>query len=253
MPGVPTIALAFDEVSGDVVDHSSNGHNFPLTGATTRTPAGGGAFGTRGLTQLGAEAFVASSVDPTTIRTPQWTWMLNLKTSAEFTGWVGEFYRGGTDDTGVTGLLYLFGTLRFRVKDTSGTPYEITIPVSHGSFRNICATYDGTTLRAYVDGVLVNSVSLPNFWTATALRLLDGSDSTTVIDDFRMFNGALTQEEIDAWRVLPADQVPTFGTPGRLKYESSPGVWTSIPLKTETGDPLVVKSETSPGTWEALP
>jgi hypothetical protein len=40
---------------------------------------------------------------------------------------------------------------------------------------------------------------------------------------------------------------------GKLKYESAPGVWTPVPLKTETGEPLVVKSETSPGTWEVLP
>ena len=65
------------------------------------------------------------------------------------------------------------------------------------------------------------------------------------------FDGALTQEEIDIWRVLPADQIPTQG--GRLKYESAPGVWTPVPLKTEAGDPTVVKTETSPGTWEALP
>lgn len=250
MPGVPTIALAFDEASGDVIDHSGNGHNFPLAGSTIRTASGGGA-NDRGLTQAGAEVFTAAGVDPTTLRPANWTWMANVKTTAAFTGWLGEFFRAATVDTGVTGLLYLSSVLRFRVKDSANTPYEITVPTLHNVFRNIAATYDGATLRLYIDGALAGSIAVPNFWTATALRPLDGSGSSAVLDDFRVFDGALTAEEVAVWAALPADQMPAQG--GRLKYESAPGVWTPVPLKLATGEPLIVKSETSPGTWEALP
>jgi hypothetical protein len=252
MPGVPTIALAFDEVSGDVIDHSGNGHNFPLAGSTARTADGGGATG-RGLTQGGGEVFTAAGVAPATLRpNASWTWMANVKTTTAYTGWIGEFFRASTVDTGVTGLLYLSSVLRFRVKDSSNTPYEITVPTAHNVFRNICATYDGTSLRLYVNGVLQGSpVAVPNFWAADTLRPLDGSGANAVLDDFRIFDGALTQEEVDVWRALPADQMPAQG--GRLKYESAPGVWTPVPLKLATGEPLIVKSETSPGTWEALP
>jgi hypothetical protein len=178
--------------------------------------------------------------------------MANVKTTTAFTGWIGEFFRASGVDTGVTGLLYLSSVLRFRLKDSSNTPYEITVPTLHNVFRNICATYSGTTLTLYIDGVVQGSpLSVPNFWAADSLRPLDGSGANAVLDDFRIFDGALTQEEIDIWRVLPADQIPTQG--GRLKYESAPGVWTPVPLKTEAGDPTVVKTETSPGTWEALP
>lgn len=250
MPGVPTIALTFDEVSGDVVDHSGNGHNFPLSGSTNRTADGGGAHG-KGLTQAGAEAFVATGVDPTTLRGASWSWMANVKTTAAFTGWIGEFFRASGVDTGVTGLLFLSSVFRFRVKDSSNAVYEITVPTVHNVFRNICATYNGATLTLYIDGTAAGSVAVPNFWPATALRPLDGTGPSAVLDDFRIFDDALTPEEVAAWAALPADQAPAQG--GRLKYESAPGIWTPVPLKLATGELLVVKSETSPGTWEALP
>ena len=87
--------------------------------------------------------------------------------------------------------------------------------------------------------------------TANSFRMLYRTGSGIIIDDARIFDGALTVEEINAWMPLPADQMPAQG--GRLKYESAPGVWTPVPLKTATGEPLIVKSETSPGTWEVLP
>lgn len=248
MPGVPTIALTFDEVSGDVVDHSGNGHNFPLSGNTVRTT--GGANG-KGLTQTSGETFTAAGIDPLTLRPANWSWMANVKTTTTFTGWIGEFFRAASVDTGVTGLLYLSSVLRFRVKDSSNTPYEITVPTLHNVFRNICATYNGAVLTLYVDAAVVGSIAVPNFWTATALRPLDGSSSNAVLDDFRIFDGELTPDEVAAWAALPADQAPAQG--GRLKYESAPGVWTPVPLKLATGELLIVKSESSPGTWEALP
>jgi hypothetical protein len=248
MPGTLLAAWSFDETSGDVIDHSGGGRHFALTGSTIRTADGGGAHG-RGLTQSGGEVFTAlpslAGLQPI-----QRTWMVNFKTTTAFIGWLVEFFRASSADTGVFGLLYLSGQLRFRAKDTSNTPFEINISAS-SSFRNGTATYDGTTLRFYLDGVLAGSAAMGSIWAGDSLRMLDGSGANAVIDDVRLFDGALTPEEIDAWRVLPADQMPAAG--GRLKYESAPGVWTPVPVKTETGELLVVKSETSPGTWEALP
>jgi len=246
-------AWAFE--SSPVPDESGNGRTITLSGSTILTSVGNGAFGTRGLTQAGAETFTSFAM-PAAFQSAQRSWMANVAFSGSTIGWIGEFYREAPSDTGVWGLLDLRGaggTLQFRAKDSSNTERHINLPAPSGAMTNICATYDGTNLRLYIDGVLTGTLAIPAIWSATHFRLLDNSNTVVRIDDMRIFSGALTQEEIDAWRVLPATEVPTFGTPGRLKYESAPGVWTSVPIKTDAGAPVVMKRETSPGVWEALP
>lgn len=241
-------AWSFDEASGAAINHAGNpAYNITLSGNTIRTAPGNGAFG-RGLTQLASEVFTAFPL-PAELQPAQRSWMCNVKITASNLGWVGEFYRQD-NDTGVWGFLNLNGSVQFRAKDSSNVERHVNLG-SFATFKNLAATYDGTTLRVYTDGVLTGEIAAPPIWAATHFRLLDGTNSVTTIDDMRLFSGALTAEEINAWRVLPADQMPAQG--GRLKYESAPGVWTPVPLKLATGEPLIVKSETSPGTWEALP
>jgi hypothetical protein len=248
MPGSLVAAWSFD--AAPCVDHTGHGYDITPTGNTV--VASGGAHGSA-LTQVtSSEVFTAFTLPPA-FETPQRTWMASVKFSGSLVdlGWVGEFYRQ-TSDTGVWGLLMLNGGLQFRCKDTSNTVHKVDL-ATPTVFKTITATYDGTNLSVYTDSSLIGQVASPNIWTATHFRPMDFSSGgvTTKVDDMRLFDGALTAEEIDAWRVLPADQMPAEG--GRLKYESAPGIWTPVPLKTATGDPLIVKSETSPGTWEALP
>lgn len=257
MPGDLVGAWAFN--ASPVPDESGGGRTITLSGGTVLTSVGNGAFGTRGLTQTGAETFTAFTLPPE-LQTPQRTWMANVVFTGSTIGWIGEFYRAGTDNTGVWGLLDLRGaasTLQFRAKDSSNVERHINL-TAPSVMTNICATYDGTNLRLYIDGVLSGTLAIPAIWDADSFRLLDNADTVCRIDDMRLFNGALTQEEIDAWRVLPADQFPPPpGTPGRLKIETAPGVWTPVPLKFESAPgvwtPVPVKTETSPGVWTELP
>jgi hypothetical protein len=250
MPGDLLVAWTFDEASGPVLDHSGNSRDLTLNGTAARSSGK--------LIQTSAGT-VTTGPDVTAFETSVRTWMLKLTVTGAANCWAMEFYRTA-NDTGVMGLLLLSGNLHFRIKNPSNSVFSsATIPQDTGNEHHIAATYDETgTLRVYRDGVLLGS-PVPvtgGIWDADVLRVLDNAGGVFRIDDVRLFNGALTQEEIDAWRVLPADQFPDTGgpeTPGRLKYESSPGVWTPVPIKTETGAPVTVKSETSPGTWEALP
>lgn len=248
MPGQLIAAWSFD--ASPCVDHTGNGYDFTPSGNTV--VAAGGAHGSA-LTQVTAsETFTAFALPPA-FETPHRTWMANVKYSGSGTdiGWLGEFYRS-TSDTGVWGLLMLNGSLQFRMKDSSNVAHVVGLSTPT-TFKNIAGTYDGSNLRVYTDGVLAGSVASPAPWSATHFRPFDYTSGgvTTWLDDLRLFDDALTDTEIQAWMNLPADQMPAQG--GRLKYESAPGVWTPVPLKLATGEPLIVKSETSPGTWEALP
>jgi hypothetical protein len=247
MPGDLVAAWSFD--SAPCVDHTGNGNTITPTGNTV--VAAGGAHGSA-LTQItSSETFTAFTM-PSAFNSPQRTWMATVKWGGSGeVGWLGEFYNQ-SGNTGVWGLLCLGGALQFRAKDSSSQERHVDL-TKPTVYTTVTATYDGTNLSVYTDDTLISTIPIPAIWTATHFRPMDfGSGGpTTFIDDLRLFNGALTPEEIEAWRVLPADQMPAEG--GKLKYESAPGVWTPVPLKTETGEPLVVKSETSPGTWEVLP
>lgn len=259
MPAELLAAWSFE--ANPVIDETGNGHDMTLSGGTILTAPDGGAFG-RGLTQTGSEVYTAFAMPPE-LQPAQRSWMANVVISGEGLGWIGEFFNADAPDggTGVFGLLDLRGvggTFQFRAKDSSNTERHVNL-TPPGAFVNICATYDGTDLRVYTDGSLAGSVAAPAIWAATHFRMLDGLGSAAKVDDMRIFSGALTPEEIDVWRFLPANEMPP-GAPsetGRLKYESAPGVWTSVPLKYESAPgvwtPVPVKTEASPGDWEALP
>lgn len=237
-----------------VVDETGNGHDITLTGGTVLTAPGAGQFGGRGLTQTGGEVFTAFAMPPE-LQPPTRSWMCDVEISGQALGWVGEFYNQD-ENTGAWGMVDLRdvgGTFQFRCKDSGLNEHHVNL-TPPGVFTNICGTYDGTNMRVYTDGALIGTVASPDILTATHFRLIDSLGTTTKIDNMRLFSGVLTPEEIDVWRFLPANEMPPGApTGGKLKYESAPGVWTPVQLKTETGDPLVVKTETGPGTWEVLP
>lgn len=250
MPGDLVAAWSFD--ASPCVDHSGQGHDITLSGTATLAAGANGSA----LTQSpSSDTFTAFTLPPE-FQTPERTWMATVKyLGSGEVGWVGEFYDSNAD-TGVWGLLALSGAVQFRAKDAGNTERHIDL-TKPAAFKTVTATYDGANLSVYTDGDLVATLAIPAIRAATHFRPMDFSSGgpTTTVDDMRLFNGALTLDEINAWRVLPADQFPDTGgvtPPGKLKYESAPGVWTPVPLKTEVGDPLTVKIETSPGVWEAL-
>lgn len=249
----PIVAYSFDEASGAVIDHTGNGRDFPLAAETVRTLDTEG-HTLKSLTQTSVAVQQGPAIAG--LQTPARTWMAWIRLSASFNGWFMEFHRAGSDNTGVWGLLFLSGSLNWRAKNSSNQVFQSTgIPPDFGTWHHIAATHDGANLRTFRDGALLSTTAMPHaVWSADNFRILDQVGTAGRIDDVRGFDVALTAEEIAEWMALPGDQfLDPPATPGRLKYESAPGVWTPVPLKTETGDPLVVKVETSPGTWEALP
>lgn len=187
----------FDEPTGPVVDQLGP-HTFTLASGTVRTVDGGGrtgAMGDRGLTQQ----FETTQTAPMPSTAPQrtiacWVSMSALPTA----GWLLEV-KNDALDTGVFGFLCLAGSLRLRAKDPSNSPADLFAPaLSTGTWHHLCGSYDGQTLRLFVDGALggrelefAGPIWVPD--TATFF-LFDHAGSTITIDDAQVLDHAVTTE-----------------------------------------------------------
>ncbi|MDI6858731.1 MAG: sialidase domain-containing protein, partial [Dehalococcoidia bacterium] len=117
----------------------------------------------------------------------------------------------------------------FRVNSTTQYPHD------GNTWLHLAGTYDGATMRIYVNGVLENTVTGPSSIATNNLPLTIGAQSngTTYfllgqIDDVRVYNRALTTEEIQALASVP----PPTPTPTEIPPA------THTPTPTPTGTPL---------------
>lgn len=186
-------AYSFDEASGSLVlDRSGNGRDFTLTGDSARTT---GRTNT-GLTQATGGVQQGPAVAP--FNTANRTLMCWAKAPGVDPSWFLEYHRAGADDTGVFGFLNIAGVFRLRAKNSSNVPFDITLTGDTANFHHYAATHDGTTLRAYRDGVLVGSglsMAFP-IWGADDLRIFDSSGSQCVLDDVRIYDNVLSAGQI---------------------------------------------------------
>jgi VCBS repeat-containing protein len=146
----------------------------------------------------------------------------------------------------------------FRINQVlKGDTYRINADTMYpidGTWMHVAATYDGTTMRLYVNGVEESTLTLP---AGTKIELNDvplsiGAQSTPTryfkgwIDDARVYRRALSPKEIQAFINSPPVAVDdTYGTPeDTLLSVSAPGV-----LSNDTDadlDPLTAIKVTDP-------
>jgi hypothetical protein len=124
-------------------------------------------------------------------------------------GGAGELIITYTQDLGKTNVPYALSTTNggeFLIMNSS-TSYtaDSSVSVNDGKWHYIAATYDGTTMRIYIDGVQTGTQTgftgnLPNLagalhigadYQATPANFFNGS-----IDDVRIYNRALSPTEI---------------------------------------------------------
>ncbi len=110
--------------------------------------------------------------------------------------------------------------LRFRLK-AGGTTQTLIASVGNiqnGVWYHVAATYDGATMKLYMDGVEVGSVvktGIIDLAPAVDFWIGGNPDSPTSrpwegrIDDVRIYDGALTKDEIAALVELALSPVPT--------------------------------------------
>jgi hypothetical protein len=99
------------------------------------------------------------------------------------------------------GITYA-NTFRFWI-DIGGTPQTVgsTDIINLNTWYHVVGVYDGSTVKIYVDGILKGSTSATGSITAvtTSLRIgytYDGSRFNGLIDEVRIYNRALSEEEI---------------------------------------------------------
>ncbi len=91
-----------------------------------------------------------------------------------------------------------------RANGAAGTPTSATGEAAAGPWAHVAATYDGATLKLYVDGVLQSGVAAPLPYDSTEDLYIGGDPGGIsgwswyigLVDDVYIFDQALTDEEI---------------------------------------------------------
>lgn len=207
-------AWNFDEASGAVIDASGNGRGFTPAGTTTRTASGGGHSGTgsdKALTQTSATTDAGPAL--TGLQTSNRTVMAWIKrTSNSQDGWVLEMFNSSIS-SGCWGILFLSGSWHIQARNSSGFARASVTAPSTSVWHHFAGTYDGTTIRAYLDGTLVGTgtaLAGPLRTDATAYNVFDTAGSATFIDDVRHYDTVLTQAQIASDMATPVSSGSSF-------------------------------------------
>lgn len=191
-------AWNFDEASGQVIDYSGNNRNLTLSGTTTRTTAGSGHGGgsSKGLFMTStSESFTGGISIPTqpVLRSIA-CWVKD--TSAPIDGRALEWYDSGGDVS-----IFRFGfrsQWHFQVTNAS-TFGRVTINrPTDNLYHHLAGTYDGSTIRLYLDAVLQPTTSFagPILTNANTFNVLKTTGSGITIDDAVGYDHVLSQSEV---------------------------------------------------------
>lgn len=189
-------AWNFNESSGDVLDVTEFGNDFPLSGNNARTSSGKTG---NGLTQSASDTLAVASSILTPLKTPNRTICAWIKETSPVIGWVGQFYVSSID-SGSWGILFLSGNWNIQARNTSGLVRASAPRPTDSQFHHVAGTYDGVNVKMYLDGALVSTQPLagPLRTDADSLHILDNTTSAVVVDDLQYFDAALSPSEVTA-------------------------------------------------------
>ncbi len=136
-------------------------------------------------------------------------------------GWSVDAYSNGTS----------LGQLRFSVFGQGGHRFiSAQVPISTTTFAHIVATFDGSSIRIYKNGILLgitryNGKYIPN----VGLSLMIGSSSycltcnlwSGVIDDFRYYDRAIDENEVKEIFVNDSPGTVSRGLVGHWTFENT--------------------------------
>jgi hypothetical protein len=199
------LALGFNENSGTTVADASGQNN---TGTTLNTTWTAGRYG-RGLAFNGSSSWVTVNSSAS----------LNLVNSLTLEVWVSP-----TVSSGWRSIIFkeLDAIYDLYASSSSGPVAGLNIggyqeifssallPVN--SWSHVASTWDGTTLRLYVNGVQVVSRAVAGTLAATTNPLRIGGNAkwgeyfAGTIDEVRVYNRALSAAEIQTDMVTPIGQ-----------------------------------------------
>jgi hypothetical protein len=195
----PVAAYSFNEGSGTTVaDASGNGNNGTLSGTAW---SAAGKYG-NALSFSGTSARVTIADAPSLRLTNAMTLEAWVKPSTVTAAWRDVIYKGNDNyylegTTGNSGRPAVGGTFNGADANLYGTA-----ALSVNIWTHLAGSYDGTTLRLYVNGVQVSTVNQAGLLQTSNNPLQIGGDSIFgqtfqgLIDEVRVYNRVLTASEI---------------------------------------------------------
>ncbi len=241
----PVARWRLDESSGTTVTDSIGGHNGTLIGTATWQPTGGANRGALSFT-AGNNAYIriprAAALEPSAVTVS--LWMLPAATQSD---WAGLFTKTWNNNSGPTnhsyGLYYNASSdtkLRAHIGRTGGVNFINMAGNIATAWTHVALTYDPNSsnlFNFYINGVLDSSSALLDpivYDTANSGDIYIGSTQsangerfTGLIDDVRVYNKALTADQIMA--IVTATSPP----PPSLKMTNRPGELVGWGLDTE--------------------
>jgi glucose/arabinose dehydrogenase len=223
-------AYGFEESSGGTVtDASGNANHGTLSGATRTTS---GRYGSA-LSFSGSNALVSipdsNSLDLTAAMTLE-AWVYPTSVG----DWRDVIYKGADD------LYYLEGSSQLGGAPAVGGTFSTGGPLYSGggalapnTWSHLAATYDGATLRIYVNGTQVGSRAQSGAIRTSTGPLSLGGDAlygqyfAGRIDEVRIYSRALAAAEIQADMATPVTQVVNDPTPPTVSI-TSPAAGSSV-------------------------
>lgn len=201
-----------DETSGTTFTDEGGGN--ALTGAVLDANATGFGDGGTGIEFDGVTAlyYGTNGFSSTSVTVSAWIETTSI-TNAGITQIHDRAISGASAYSGHYLRLDTAGKVRFFISDNTGHisgDYSTLISsasVNDGAYHHIVATYDGTTMKIYIDGVLDNSMTSSIVLTHIGGRVTIGSLYTAyvgfaydfftgIIDDVRHYERAITITEV---------------------------------------------------------
>jgi glucose/arabinose dehydrogenase/chitodextrinase len=201
-------AYAFNENTGTSVADASGTGNAGTIGTATWTTQG--KFG-NALSFNGTNAKVTVPDAPPLHLTNRMTLEAWVNPTTNNAVWRDVVYKGVDD------VYYLMGSSDEGGPSTGGTfsgPLSLPSPLPMNTWSHLASTYDGQTLRLYVNGNLSSSRAVTQQIAQSNGDLTFGGDSlygqyfAGRIDEIRIYNTALTQAQIQADMNTPVGGAP---------------------------------------------
>ncbi len=212
-------AYAFNEGAGTTANDASGGGNVgTVSNATWVTGKYGGGLKFTGATNSYVSVPNSPSLGLTTGMTLE-AWVAPSSLTSPEVNWcaaVAKDNPGSSNDVGYA-LYAATGTstppATHVLVGNSDSGVSATSKLSLNAWAFLAATYDGASLKIYVNGTLIKSKAQAGGLTQTTGPLKVGGDwsgemFTGVLDEVRVYNTALTQAQIQTDMNTPIDSVP---------------------------------------------
>jgi hypothetical protein len=199
-------AYSFDEAGALVVDYSGKDNDFSLTGTSVQRSSTGHTNG--GLTTTGSTPAVLPDIG----RTPNRTIMLWEKgLGGVATDHWPIIFNVVALDSGAWGILRLSGNIIIQARNASTLARASIAAPADSNWHHVVGTYDGSTIRLYLDSVPVASTALTGpLRTDTEAPKLLGISESYYIDDLRIYDETLSPEQIVTAMTTPAGMPDGF-------------------------------------------